>query len=173
MIPSSRKEARDQAIQFYYTGIPCKHGHIAERRTINSECQECRKLRDKKDIASGLRKAHTDKYNHSKKSAACQAKYEKTEKGKAVHSKSMERHVAKRLRLVRVNKRRAAKLQRTPSWADLCRISTIYLNCPAGYTIDHVIPLCGKLVSGLHVPENLQYLTGSENSSKSNKFIIE
>lgn len=67
-------------------------------------------------------------------------------------------------------KRRAAKLQRTPAWADLVAITDFYENCPAGYHVDHVIPLRGELVSGLHVLENLQYLPASENCGKCNKF---
>ena len=71
------------------------------------------------------------------------------------------------------NNYRANKLQRVPQWADLNKIKEIYLNCPEGYTIDHIIPLQGKLVSGLHVEANLQYLTKSDNSSKKNKYIPE
>ena len=68
-------------------------------------------------------------------------------------------------------KRRAAILQRTPAWADQEKIKEIYSNCPEGYQVDHILPLQGELVSGLHVPENLQYLTKSENSIKNNKFV--
>ena len=67
-------------------------------------------------------------------------------------------------------KRRAAELKRTPKWADLKAIKEIYRNCPKGYHVDHIIPLRGKKVSGLHVPENLQYLTKEENLKKYNKF---
>jgi predicted HicB family RNase H-like nuclease len=68
-------------------------------------------------------------------------------------------------------KRRAAKLQRTVSWANLDKIKEIYKNCPDGYEVDHIIPLQGKNVSGLHVEYNLQYLTVSENCSKKNRFL--
>lgn len=37
--------------------------------------------------------------------------------------------------------------------------------------VDHVIPLRGKKVSGLHVHTNLQLLPGVENVRKNNRFI--
>ena len=79
-------------------------------------------------------------------------------------------------------KRRASKLQRTVLWANNQIIKSIYKDCEeinlaakaAGcsesFVIDHIIPLQGKLVSGLHVETNLQILTNSENCSKGNKF---
>lgn len=68
-------------------------------------------------------------------------------------------------------RRRAAKLQRTPKWADLGAIKQFYLNCPEGMVVDHVIPLRGKIISGFHIVENLQYLTPEENLKKGNKYV--
>ena len=73
----------------------------------------------------------------------------------------------------RQSKYRCSKLNRTPKWADLLSIKYFYDKCPAGYHVDHIVPLQGELVSGLHVLNNLQYLIASENCSKSNNFIVE
>jgi hypothetical protein len=69
-------------------------------------------------------------------------------------------------------KRRAAKLQRTPSWADDLEIRMIYENCPKGYHVDHIVPLQGGSVSGLHVAHNLQYLTPTENQIKGTQYNV-
>lgn len=49
-------------------------------------------------------------------------------------------------------------------------VREFYEKRPVGYVVDHIIPLQGKLVSGLHVIWNLQYLTPQENLSKGNKY---
>lgn len=67
---------------------------------------------------------------------------------------------------------RARKLDASPSWADLTAIKLIYKNRPSNMAVDHIIPLQGNLVCGLHVENNLQYLSKEENSSKSNKFEV-
>lgn len=65
---------------------------------------------------------------------------------------------------------RAKRLKRYVAWADQNRMKEIYDRCPEGCDVDHIIPLIGKHVSGLHVPENLQYLPSQENRRKSNRF---
>jgi len=67
---------------------------------------------------------------------------------------------------------RASKLHRTPGWADLIAIKQFYANCPNNMAVDHIIPLQGKSVSGLHVENNLQYLSPADNSAKYNKYSI-
>lgn len=69
-------------------------------------------------------------------------------------------------------KRYAAKLQATPSWltdSHIQEMEQIYANCPSGFHVDHIIPLQGKEVRGLHVPWNLQYLPALENVRKGNR----
>lgn len=44
----SRQEAKKASISTYYNGNPCKHGHIAKRRTSNGECEECGRIRANK-----------------------------------------------------------------------------------------------------------------------------
>ena len=67
-----------------------------------------------------------------------------------------------------VNKRRRGAEDRTPTWADLDAIAFFYECCPADCHVDHIIPLHGKNISGLHVETNLQWLPASENLKKSN-----
>lgn len=76
-------------------------------------------------------------------------------------------------------KRRAAKIQATPVWltdADLLSIEQFYidahiLEADTGnkYHVDHIVPLQGEKVCGLHVPWNLQVIPAVENLRKSNK----
>jgi hypothetical protein len=70
---------------------------------------------------------------------------------------------------------------RTPNWLteqDYAVMREIYefaesLSKSTGvrYAVDHIVPLFGKTVSGLHVPDNLQVITLVENSRKGNRFV--
>ena len=73
------------------------------------------------------------------------------------------RHVEHQVRRARMVK------QQTPPWADREEILSVYTEAQKrGLTVDHVIPLKGRNVSGLHVPANLQLLAAAENSRKRN-----
>lgn len=69
-----------------------------------------------------------------------------------------------------VRRRQALKIKRQPKWFDKEKSQGVYRDCPVGYDVDHIIPLQGKLVSGLHWHHNLQILPASINRQKSNKF---
>jgi len=77
------------------------------------------------------------------------------------------------------NKRRAGKMQRTPGWLtadDHWLMEQAYIHSKEQFEkhgivfhVDHIVPLNGKLVSGLHCPDNLQVITWYENLQKGNK----
>lgn len=77
---------------------------------------------------------------------------------------------AKRARL-KSSLRNMRTKHRIPLWADKEAIKHFYANRPDGHHVDHIIPLNGKKVSGLHVIENLQYLPALVNLKKGNKEI--
>lgn len=77
-------------------------------------------------------------------------------------------------------KARAARLLRTPPWADLDAIKAVYrkaweLSRETGtpHHVDHEIPLQGRKVSGLHVHGNLRVIPAFDNLSKGNRFEVE
>ena len=78
--------------------------------------------------------------------------------------------------------RQLVKLERVPKWVDskerwmieeiyiLARLRTKLTGVP--WQVDHIIPLQGNLVSGLHTANNLQVILRKDNQSKGNKFTI-
>ena len=101
---------------------------------------------------------------------------------KHLHKKFVYRQANKGKINALVKARRAAKMQRTPAWLsefDKLKMSCIYSvaamltkhnNEP--WHVDHIMPLQGEIVSGLHVPSNLRVMRGTENISKKNKFEV-
>lgn len=80
----------------------------------------------------------------------------------------------------RTAKRKARLLNATPVWADERYLKDLYVNCREAeiifkdidvkFNVDHIVPLKGKLVCGLHTEDNLQILTASENFRKNNVY---
>lgn len=74
----------------------------------------------------------------------------------------------------------ASKLQRTPRWLSKAQVEEItqfykdavYLThyTKVKFEVDHIVPLRGKIVSGLHVPWNMQLLTKQENRAKQHAY---
>jgi hypothetical protein len=82
--------------------------------------------------------------------------------------------------LANTRNRQLGKIKRTPCWLteddywmieqayELAKIRTQVFGF--SWNVDHIVPLHGKTVSGLHVPNNLQVIPGTENSRKNNKY---
>ncbi|WBU54156.1 HNH endonuclease signature motif containing protein [Paracoccus sp. SCSIO 75233] len=76
--------------------------------------------------------------------------------------------------------RRAAEINATPDWLtadDHSEIRGVYTKAARlteatgiPHHVDHIVPLKHPLVCGLHIPKNLQVLTGTENVQKNNSF---
>lgn len=159
--PATRKEAKEQQSIHYFTGLPCKHGHVAKRLTTNGCCVICSTNRSVKAYheKNGKEKQKTESVRKTKRL------WRQRNKG-AVNSWTAARY--------------AKKKQRTPPWITETEKEQIkcYYQVAAMYTneglekwsVDHIIPLRGENVSGLHVPSNLRVIPQIENSSKGNNW---
>lgn len=143
----SRKEALAKGLKHYFTGKPCRHGHVRNRLSSNGMCLGCKSLH------------YRTSYPENKTKAA--------KRFKSWHSKNPNR------RRGYSATRRALEKQAKPLWlsdAQHQEIQKIYDTCPLDSHVDHIIPLAGQNVCGLHVPWNLQHLTKEENLAKGNRF---
>ena len=186
MKATSRAEAKAAGLNRYFPGTACKAGHVAERVTLNARCLECQKEYEanNKERRKAIRKRYTETSLEVRRAYRQQyeaANPEKIAAKRKRYNDSNREAVKARInryfqanphvRLAATNRRRAAKLNATPAWADHAAIREIYRQAEqSGLTVDHVIPLQGKLVCGLHVENNLQLLTRKANAEKGNKF---
>jgi hypothetical protein len=134
----------------------------------------------------------TDRYNKDKRASDClQSQCKDCDKAyRLLHPIKKTREQARKhdkkwkenhrgTKNAHLAKRRAAKLKRTPKWLTITHFDQIELFYDAAHKlskefeiqidVDHIVPLQGKHVSGLHVPWNLQLLQEIANSSKGNK----
>jgi 5-methylcytosine-specific restriction endonuclease McrA len=79
---------------------------------------------------------------------------------------------------VRRNARQRRVREATPAWVDFAAIRAVYLKCAQvtretgiPHAVDHIVPIKGRNMCGLHVPWNLRIITAKENGMKSNKWI--
>jgi hypothetical protein len=160
-------EAKSLNLPRYFTGKMCKHGHVSERYTATRTCITCSNIDSAKRIAK----------NHEAQLARQKAwRIANPEKMQATSKRWLKNNKAKNA--LKKRNRDSAKIHRTPSWlnnAHFFEIECVYSYCASlrsiglNYEVDHIVPLQGKTVSGLHVPWNLQVITKFENRSKGNK----
>ena len=157
-----------------------KHTH--GYRHVCKKCQYVAQMQN--PIAKANKNARTKKYRDSEKGKASEKVYAQSYSGKQSRKLAVQKYekgAGKPIKIARTAYRRLAKIQRTPAWLtaiDFERINNEYrlaslLTKVTGspWHVDHIIPLQGKMVSGLHVPSNLQVLSAEENISKSNNFL--
>ncbi len=190
--PATRAAAKLINSQFYYTGKPCKYGHIAIRETRKGHCRTCREL--EWQGAAENRAEYFDAYNKSEKGQANKKRYYADNreiviakaKARSAQVKQSYRKVweAKNPenRKARVNSRRRRYKEATPKWqtaADIRKIKDFHLAAiemtrltGIKHEVDHIYPIQGEIVCGLHTPLNLQILTKEENLAKANKHIV-
>lgn len=203
----SREDARDAGLKHFFTGQPCKHGHVSVRYVGNGECFSCAAERNKRDEIKAYQKKyreenkdsvkeyHKNRYETKKESlkvarrayylrnkeriAKVQQKWYEDNKESYQEYKRKWLAENKDLTNCRAARRRASKRKATPDWltdSDNRCIRAIYemssrLSECLGvkHHVDHIVPLKGKGVCGLHVPWNLRAIPAKWNFIKGNK----
>ena len=182
--PTTRKVAKETKATHYFTGLPCKHGHISLRKTKGS-CVDCLKIEWEETNAKRalLPKSEASKnagkkyYENNKELVKLKALGRSNDDRRQYRNTWKENNpeLVKADNKHRRNKHRLA----TPNWLTQehkAQIKQKYIEAMAitrgtgvAHVVDHIVPLRGELVSGLHVPWNLAVITSKANSKKSNK----
>lgn len=169
----SRKEAKELGSKYYFTSNPCKRGHIVQRFTCSSNCIECYQY-------GTSEKEYKAQYYINNKEQLKTAQFNRIKNNPNYHTEKNRRwrnnhpHKAREYSEAYYGYIKIAK----PTWANDALIKEKYierdnLNKETGivHHVDHIIPLQGENVCGLHVEYNLQVLTANDNMTKSNTFI--
>jgi 5-methylcytosine-specific restriction endonuclease McrA len=189
-LPKTRAEAKATGAKYYFTGEPCKHGHIAPRKTKGA-CVECLKV--EWGQAAETRAEYFRAYNASEAGIeAKQAYYQRNRE--AVIARAQARPLEEKRVYQKAWKdanqiwvradtkaRRRKHRDATPPWltrkqtAEIRQLYQIAITMTKTtgerYVVDHIVPLRGEAVCGLHVPWNLRVITQDENLKKSNKHV--
>ncbi len=171
-MPATMSEAKATGAQYYFTGKPCKNGHV-EKRYATGSCMGClrdisrrryeknpeyQKMWAKENPDKRRRAVATWRIRNLEKDMEARRAFKKSNPKKQTHDAAMAR---------------ARKLGAVPPWVDTASIRAIYDACPPGFEVDHIVPLRHERACGLHVPWNLQYLTKVENRAKNKRANLE
>lgn len=167
-LPASRVEALRLGYKRYYTGKPCKHGHVTTRR-VRGGCDECNRQRARAYAAQ-----HRQHYRDLSRNWS-----QKNPDRRREHRRKWQREVrSSAQRRCDKARYRAAKKNRVPVWVDHSAIRQVYeererIEQETGikHHVDHVLPLKGKHVSGLHVAQNLRVEPALYNKRKGNRYV--
>lgn len=151
----------------------CKRcGVETERRFCDGKCKTCRNRLNRK-----WKETNPEKYDESNRESTRRWQAENPGKAKELWRR-WKKDNAGVVNAINT-KRYAAVMQRLPRWADLSKIAVLYKKAKEmeritgeAWHVDHVIPLQGVRVSGLHVHTNLQVLPARENIRKLNSFEV-
>jgi 5-methylcytosine-specific restriction endonuclease McrA len=184
--PKTRKEAIATGAKFYFTGEPCVRGHVALRKTKGS-CVECLKedwaidndRRKEKPKTAAAVAAGRRYYEKNREAVIARAAARPADEKRRARSDYKDRNVDVVRADTSVRKRRHREA--TPAWLtreERLQMRELYvqarkLTAVTGerYVVDHIVPLRGESVCGLHVLWNLRVITQDENLKKSNKLV--
>lgn len=159
-LPSTITEAKRRKETYYFTGVPCKHGHLAPRFAVNRRCTECANKSNLERTKKDYWVAYGDEGYKERKRQAARIYY---------YKRKQYRHVENRRRLEKFAKVATEggkkKLKRLKLEAQMLTIDT-----GIKHEVDHIIPLVHDQVCGLHVPDNVQVLTKAANRRKASRF---